>query len=206
MAGKAIYKTSGTPARIKGEAWLFVGCEVPAVGENMTLALDPTNYFKTPDATENASALCVGCTKEGWTVGGSVSVTKEYCDESPAAISTSIDQEEATISGVLMEPLDPAVLVKLQGMIRTTTSSTSELLEFGGLTSRPNLCVALCFRRPDDPSLYGYYMLYSADVSSLFNLDKLTRKSSGGMEVTFNGLAVSGRAAGKQYGQLYIEL
>lgn len=206
MPGIAIYPSAGTPGRIRGESWLFVKVAVPAVDSNMTLTLDPTNYFKTPDATENPNAVCVGPTKEGWVIGGQVQSEQEFTDESPVPVDTYIDTETREITAELYEPLNPAVLVALQGMVNTQPGAGEELLQFGGLTAIPEMSVALCFRRPDDPTKYGYVMLYQCKQVEVFNLDGLKRKGSGTMRVRFLGEALAGRAAGKQYGQIYLEV
>lgn len=206
MPGAAIYAAAGVPSRIKGEAWLFVDVAVPAGTTAMTLTLDPTNYFKTPDATENPNALCLGCTREGWKVGGSIAVNQEFCDESPAAIDTIVDQEVHEIEAEIMYPLNPSVLTKLLGGTRTTVASTSELIEFGGVTAVPQMSVALVFRRPDNTAKYGYIMLYQCKQVEVLNIDAVSRKKNGSMKVRFTGEALSGRAAGKQYGHIYIQI
>lgn len=204
MPGLAIAPADEPFEKVKGPAFAFAKVIAPAQGNELTLALDPSGSFKTPDATQNPNGFALGCTNEGWKINSEFSETEEFCDESTVAEFTAIEKEGYTIEAALRNPLNSKIMQELFG---TTMEDGTGFKVFrgGGFTGVAEFPLVFVFRNPEDPTKYGYILFYRAKLITAFNLDQITSKKSAAAIVRFRALADTARPPGQQVFQVYYE-
>lgn len=187
--------------QVRGPSYLFVGLAKPAVGSHLTLTLDAASGFFTPDATQNPSGVYVGCTQEGWTIGGSPQTAQEFCDESPIPEFTVITQDEFVVEGELRRPFIETVLPKLTTVIFEDVPGASPPAKYyygGGAQVIPTTCAAIIFKDLGGTDHYGYLLLYAAQNVAGFSLSQINSESVGRLRVRLNALPDPTRPIGKQ--------
>lgn len=204
MPGLPIAPAGETFEKVKGPAFAFMDVIAPAQGAHLTLALDPSGSFKTPDAAENPSGFALGCTNEGWKIGSEFSETEEFCDESTVAEFTAIEKEGYTIEAALRNPLNSVTMQKLFGATMEDGAGF-KVFRGGGFTGVAETRLVFVFRNPANPAKYGYLLFYRAKLVSAFNLDQITSKKTAAAVVRFRALADTTRPPGQQVWQVYYE-
>jgi hypothetical protein len=204
MPGLPIAPVDEPFEKVKGPVFAFYDVIAPAQGAKLTLALDPSGGFKTPDATQNPDGFALGCTNEGWKFNSEFSETEEFCDESTVAEFTAIEKEGYTVEAGLRNPLNSVTMQRLFGA--TMEDGTGfKVFRGGGFTGVAEAPLVFVFRNPEDPTKYGYLLFYRAKLTSAFNLDQMTSKKTSAALVRFRALADTSRPPGQQVWQVYYD-
>lgn len=204
MPGLALTPTGETFEKVKGPAFAFVKVASVAAGANMTLALDPTGTFKTPDATQNPNGFALGCTNDGWKLTSAFEEEEEFCDESTVAEFSAITKETYNLEVSLRNPLNSKIMSDVFGMT-VVDGSGFKRAEGGGFSAVPTMTLAIVVRNPADPTKYGYLLYHKVQLVSAFNLDQITSKKSAAAVTRFKALADTTRPLGRQVYQIWYE-
>lgn len=197
MAGTADNFSSTTVAIGPGK--LYAGLAIPGAGGRLILHTDGT-----PDSTQNPSAIHLGYTEAGTEFKQSHSLTGFQADEANHDIISRITDEDASISGALIQVMDFDIDVILNPLNVRSNLPGTQGSTFGGLTSFSYQSVAVIFpiEGSSSPVIYGVFHLYKA-VNDAGSAAKVTSKSLAASPFSFKGHTIPTRAAGDQVGRKY---
>jgi hypothetical protein len=185
-----------------GPGKLYAGLAIPGTGGRLILASDGT-----PDSTQNPNALHLGYTESGTEFKQSHTLTSFKADESNFAIVSRITNEEASISGSLLQVMDFDIDVILNPLNVRSNLVGTQGATFGGMASFSYQSVAVIFpiEGSSGPIVYGVFHLYKA-VNDAESAAKITSQSLAASPFSFKGHAIPTRAAGDQVGRKYRQL
>jgi len=199
MAGTPDNFSSTTVAIGPGK--LYAGLAIPGAGGRLILASDGT-----PDITQNPSALHLGYTEAGTEWKQSHTLTGFKADESNFDIVSRITDEQASISGSLIQIMDFDIDVILNPLNVRSNLAGTHGATLGGLTTFSYNSVAVIFPiEGSSPTVYGVFHLYKA-VNDAGSAAKITSKALGASPFSFKGHAIPTRAAGDQVGRKFRQL
>lgn len=201
MAGVALINAGATKEKLRAPVWWFVDVAVPATTVKMTLTAESgSSGWKSPDATENPNAVCLGCTDD-FDLPGEQSYEKDYCQQFANPIGVFPNEQTRSIELSLVGAINATLLVKLMGITNTVVTS-SNVMEGGSIETFPTMAIVGVFKMQDDTTKYGYIMYFSCNQVMPWNGKGLTRKKFARTNVKFEALTLSGRAVGKDVFQL----
>lgn len=156
----------------------------------------------TPDSTQNPNARHIGWTDAGWTFRVKPGFQLFSADESPDPIITRVINQEAVISGSILQVMGMDLVEVLNPTATRSDVMGSTGVTFGNAT-QAYTSVALIWPMEDDESRFGVIHFYRA-----FNDEGLagniSAKELSKSPVAFRGLAVSTRAKTDRVGRYFV--
>ena len=155
-----------------------------------------------PNSTQNPNAVHLGMTEGGeeWSV--KPTKTDFFADEFTNPITSRITQEEAVISGALLQVADMAVMAMLNPTAVRSDIGGSEGMTFGGLWSIVFRSFAVIWPVEGSTTLFCVFHLYKA-----FNdqgiAAQVTTKKLGSSPFALRGYAITTRTTGDQVGRFF---
>jgi len=189
-----------TAAVAIGPGKLYAKLAVPGANGRIILHTDGT-----PDSTQNPTALHLGMTEGGTEFSVKPNVTQFFADEFTTPIVSRVQQEEALISGSLLQILDFDVEAVLNPTATTSNLAGTKGITFGGSGVLTMTSVAVIFPLEGTPTIYGVFHLYNA-YNDQGIAAQITSKSLGATPFAFRGQAITTRAVGDQTGRLFKQL
>lgn len=158
----------------------------------------------TPLSTQNPNAVHLGMTEGGAAYSIKPSPVQFFADEFAYPIVTRVNQEEAAITGSLLQVLDMVVQQIMNPTATRSDVTGTQGITFGGSGVIGYTSVALIFPIEGAPTTYGVFHLYKAFNDAGLAAD-VTRKKLGSTPFTFRGQAITTRPAGDQVGRYFMQ-
>lgn len=200
MAGTATNRDS-TKIQTGSPGMLFAACAVPGAGARATLHTDGT-----PDSTANPNAVGLGLTREGATMEIVPSVEAVEADELTAPIKKIQTAVTMRLTVELLQPVDFEILQFIASTWGTyDTQSGYDEMTVGLAATQTTTSLLLSWPLEADPTKFGVFHIYDADVPGGFSGFQISRKITSGLPITFEGNALTGRASADQVGNFWIQ-
>lgn len=196
MAGQPLINSGATKEKLRAPVWWFADVAVPSSGTVVTLAAESGGSgWKTPDATENPNAICIGCTDD-FDINGEQAYDKDYCQQFAAPIGVFAGDLTMSVELPIVGAINSALMAKLHSATVTTVSSTT-LIQGGSLDVLPSMAILGVFKMQNDPTKFGYILFLNCNQVMAWNAKGVSRKKFARSSVKFEALTLSGRAPGK---------